>query len=61
MYFVQGSNQGSKRSDTVVATGSLNLAEFASAEQENIPINIRLSWPSSVECSPILSVSNLLN
>ncbi|KAK1434965.1 hypothetical protein QVD17_00720 [Tagetes erecta] len=52
-----GLNQGPKRGNHVVATGSLNLAEFASVEQEKTPINIHLSMPSSTECSPILSVS----
>lgn len=52
-----GLNQGPKRRDHAVATGSLNLAEFASAEQEKTPISIHLSVPNSIECSPILSVS----
>ncbi|XP_076909749.1 uncharacterized protein LOC143567154 [Bidens hawaiensis] len=52
-----GLNQGPKRGNHVVATGSLNLAEFASVEHQKTPINILLSMPSNIECSPILSVS----
>nr|XP_043616499.1 uncharacterized protein LOC122588447 [Erigeron canadensis] len=52
-----GLNQGPKRWDHVVATGSLNLAEFASLEQEKAQIDIHLSVPNSTHCSPILSVS----
>ncbi|KVI07401.1 EEIG1/EHBP1 N-terminal domain-containing protein [Cynara cardunculus var. scolymus] len=44
-----GLNQGPKRRDHAVATGSLNLAEFSSAEQEKTPISIHLSVPDSVE------------
>ncbi|KAI3762092.1 hypothetical protein L1987_52515 [Smallanthus sonchifolius] len=52
-----GLNQGPKRWNHVVATGSLNLSEFASVEQEKTPINIPLLMPNSTECCPILSVS----
>ncbi|XP_071732067.1 uncharacterized protein [Rutidosis leptorrhynchoides] len=52
-----GLNQGPKKWDHAVATGSLNLAEFLSAGQEMTPICIHLSVPSSTECSPMLSVS----
>ncbi|XP_071710579.1 uncharacterized protein [Rutidosis leptorrhynchoides] len=40
-----------------VATGLLNLAEFASAEPEKTTISIHLLVPNRMECSPILSVS----
>ncbi|KAL4557469.1 hypothetical protein LXL04_035647 [Taraxacum kok-saghyz] len=54
-----GLNQGAKRQgqDHTVATGSLNLAEFTSSEQEETPIDIHLSVPGNIECSPILSIS----
>ncbi|KAI7733570.1 hypothetical protein M8C21_022410 [Ambrosia artemisiifolia] len=52
-----GLNQGPKKMNHVVATGSLNLAEFASIEHEKTPINIHLSMPNTKDCSPILSVS----
>ncbi|KAJ0732974.1 putative NT-type C2 domain-containing protein [Helianthus annuus] len=52
-----GLNHGTKRRNHIVATGSLNLAEFASIEHEKTPINIHLSMPGSTECSPILSIS----
>ncbi|GJV08915.1 EEIG1/EHBP1 N-terminal domain-containing protein [Tanacetum coccineum] len=52
-----GSNQGPKRRDHVVATGSLNLAEFAYGEQEKTPINVHLSVPGTTDCHPVLSIS----
>ncbi|PWA97675.1 EEIG1/EHBP1 N-terminal domain-containing protein [Artemisia annua] len=52
-----GLKQGPKGRGNVVATGSLNLAEFIYAEQEKTLISIPLSVPSGIESSPILSIS----
>ncbi|KAL7584200.1 uncharacterized protein LOC111908101 [Lactuca sativa] len=56
-----GLNQGAKRRVHTIATGSLNLAEFAPSKQEKTPINIHLSMPISIDCSPILSLSLTLH
>lgn len=56
---VQGLNLEPKKRQLSVATGSLNLAEFASnAEQNKADINIPLSVPSGItESGPVLCVS----
>ena len=58
LIFVQGLKQGPNRRGNVVATRSLNFAEFAYAQQEKTAISIPFSVPNGIECSPILSVSN---
>lgn len=61
LLLIQGLNQGPKKSYSAIATGSLNLAEYASSvEQNETDINIPLSVTSGItESGTTLCVSAL--
>ncbi|XP_071708131.1 uncharacterized protein [Rutidosis leptorrhynchoides] len=58
-FFIQGSSQGPKKIYPALATGSLNIAQYASSvEQNDVDISIPLSVTSGItESRPILCVS----